>query len=164
MHQNILYISHPSVASVPHLLSAGTRERESAKGDLDQAVNACPPEAAEVIGRERSRTSRVNEDGMDAFSELASLRGFSAAGASFRMIARAEVPLLSPFQVPGGKSRARRGNIKKAGGLRPINRPEKLYYARVIIFPEKLPWERRQFFRFSGPELPTGVFERSSRF
>jgi hypothetical protein len=153
MHQNILYISHPSVASVPHLLSAGTRERESAKRDLDQAVNACPSEAAEVIGRERSR-----------ISELASLHGFSAAGARSRMIARAKVPLLSPFQVPGGKSRARRGNIKKAGRLRSINRAEKLYYARVIIFPEKLPWKRRQFFRFSGPELPTGVFERSSRF
>jgi hypothetical protein len=31
MHQIILYIPHPSVASVPHLLSARTRGRETAK-------------------------------------------------------------------------------------------------------------------------------------
>jgi hypothetical protein len=43
MHQNILYISHPSVASVPHLLSAGTRGRETAKETwIEQLMLARP--------------------------------------------------------------------------------------------------------------------------
>src|ERR1700730_12502350 len=157
-HRNTLYRSIlPWIApQASQLLSAETmhatqRRRPRSIGDACARDSGSDCWAATRILRVRTNELPITQLRPSASAAASRLADHRSCRAS----------LFYPSRVKGC---ARRADIKNVRGHRPINRAELLDCVGAAIFPENRPWDRRYFFRFSDPEPPSGVFEKSSRF